>query len=144
MAGMPSETSSQLSNETNGFEPAMGPVIVKASKDAAPPIVVPEIDDLYYAYDWLWEQQSPRGYLEVTAVIQKRMDQAMSINASYNPKFFKDEKLDTATLGQDIMYAYTLGHKNMYYQNTRKPGETDILGFVEDTSEGCEGGACHI
>ena len=145
MAGMPSETSSQLSNETNGFEPAMGPVIVKASKDAAPPIAVPEIDDLMYSYDWLWDQQSPRGYLEVTAVIQKRMDQAMSINTSYNPKFFKDEKLDTATLAQDLMYAYTLGHKNIYYQNTKKPGEADILGFVEDNSAGgCEGGACHI
>jgi ribonucleoside-diphosphate reductase alpha chain len=145
MACMPSETSSQLSNETNGVEPAMGPVIVKASKDAAPPIAVPEVDELYNAYDWLWEQRSPRGYLEVTAFIQKHTDQAMSINESYNPKHFKDEKLDTATLGQDIMYAYSLGHKNLYYQNTRKPGESDILGFVEDNSEGgCEGGACHI
>ena len=145
MAGMPSETSSQLSNETNGFEPAMGPVIVKASKDAAPPIAVPEVDELMYAYDWLWEQKSPRGYFEVVAFLQKHMDQAMSVNASYNPKFFKDEKLDTATLGQDLMYFYMLGGKNMYYQNTRKPGESDILGFTEDTAaEGCEGGACHI
>jgi ribonucleoside-diphosphate reductase alpha chain len=145
MACMPSETSSQVSNATNGVEPAMGPVIVKASKDAAPPIAVPEVDELMYDYDWLWEQKSPRGYLEVTAVIQKHVDQAMSINTSYNPKFFKDEKLDTATLGQDIMYAYSLGHKNGYYQNTKKPGEADILGFVEDPSDdGCEGGACHI
>jgi ribonucleoside-diphosphate reductase alpha chain len=145
MAGMPSETSSQLSNETNGFEKAMGPVIVKPSKDAAPPIAVPEVDELMYAYDWLWESKSPRGYLEVTAVFQKHMDQGMSINFSYNPKFFKDEKLDTETLGKDIMYAYSLGHKNGYYQNTKKPGESDILGFVEDTSAaGCEGGACHI
>lgn len=145
MACMPSETSSQLSNETNGVEPAMGPVIVKTSKDATPPIAVPEHDELYYAYDWLWEQTSPRGYFEVTAAIQKHVDQAMSINGSYNPKFSVDEKLDTETLGKDLMYAYSLGHKNCYYQNTRKPGETDILGFIEDTAEaGCEGGACHI
>jgi ribonucleoside-diphosphate reductase alpha chain len=145
MACMPSETSSQLSNETNGVEPAMGPVIIKSSKDAAPPIAVPEVDELMHAYDWLWDQKSPRGYLEVTAMIQKHTDQAMSINTSYNPKHFKNEKLDTGTLAQDIMYAYSLGHKNLYYQNTRKPGESDILGFTEDNSEsGCEGGACSI
>jgi ribonucleoside-diphosphate reductase alpha chain len=145
MALMPSETSSQLSNETNGVEPAMGPIIVKSSKDAAPPIAVPEIDDLMHSYDWLWDQRSPRGYLEVIAVLQKYVDQAISVNMSYNPKFFKDEKLDSATLGQDIMYSYSLGNKNHYYQNTKKPGEAEILGFVEDTSGGgCEGGACHI
>lgn len=145
MAGMPSETSSQLSNETNGFEPAMGPVVVKTSKDVSTPIAVPEIDDLFYSYDWLWDQESPRGYLEVTAVIQKRMDQAMSINTSYNPKFFKDGKLDTETLAKDIIYGYSLGHKNYYYQNTKKPGEEDILGFVNDAvDDGCAGGACNI
>lgn len=145
MALMPSETSSQLSNETNGIEPAMGPVIVKSSKDAAPPIAVPEVDELMYSYDWLWDQTSPRGYLEIIAVLQKYIDQAISVNTSYNPKHFKDEKLDTETLSKDIIYAYMLGHKNLYYQNTKKPGESDILGFVEDNSDGgCEGGACHI
>jgi len=145
MAGMPSETSSQLSNETNGFERPLGPVVVKTSKDASPPIAVPEVDELMHAYDWQWDAKSTRGYLIVTAFLQKYMDQAMSINTSYNPKFFKDEKLDSATLGQDIMFAYSLGHKNLYYQNTKKPGEAEILGFVEDNSEsGCEGGACHI
>jgi ribonucleoside-diphosphate reductase alpha chain len=147
MAGMPSETSSQLSNETNGVEPAMGPVIVKASKDTVPPIAVPDVDELMFDYDWLWEQKSPRGYLEVVAVLQKYMDQAISVNTSYNPKFFKDEKLDTATLGQDLMYAYLLGNKNIYYQNTKKPGEAEILGFTEADvggDSGCESGACHI
>jgi ribonucleoside-diphosphate reductase alpha chain len=145
MACMPSETSSQLSNETNGVDAPLGPVIVKTSKDATPPIAVPEVDELMYSYDWLWEQKSPRGYLEVTAVIQKYVDQAMSINTSYNPKHFPGGVLDTETLARDLIYGYTLGHKNFYYQNTKKPGEAEIMGFVEDDSmAGCESGACSI
>jgi ribonucleoside-diphosphate reductase alpha chain len=83
--------------------------------------------------------------LEVTAVIQKYVDQAMSINTSYNPKHFPGGVLDTETLARDLIYGYTLGHKNFYYQNTKKPGEAEIMGFVEDDSmAGCESGACSI
>lgn len=145
MAGMPSETSSQLSNETNAFEPPRGPVVLKGSKDEAVPIVVPEIHSLINDYDYVWNQRSPRGYLEVTAVFQKYIDQGMSINTSYNPAFFKEGKLDTDTLSKDLMYAWQLGHKNIYYNNTKKPGEDEILGVFEDKDEvGCAGGACNV
>lgn len=143
MALMPSETSSQLSNETNGIEPARGMVVVKTSKDASPPLVVPEVDELKYWYDWLWDQRSPRGYLEVTAVLCKWIDQAASINTSYNPAHAQDGKISVEMLLQDILYAYQLGHKNLYYNTTKKPGETDILTFDDDDS-GCESGACAI
>ncbi|MNK09923.1 Ribonucleoside-diphosphate reductase 1 subunit alpha [compost metagenome] len=145
MALMPSETSSQLSNETNGFEPARAPVVLKGSKDEAVPIVVPDVENLINDYDYAWDQRSPKGYLEITAAIQKHVDQAMSINTSYNPKFFKDGKPDTDTLIQDLVYAYMLGHKNIYYNNIKKPGEDEILGEFEGTDEaGCAGGACNI
>lgn len=145
MAGMPSETSSQLSNETNGFEPPRAPVVVKGSKDEAVPIVVPEVDLLMGDYDWAWEQRSPQGYLEVAAVFQKYMDQAISVNTGYNPKFFKDGKLNTDVLTRDLIYAWQLGHKNIYYNNVKKPGEDEILGgFEEQAESGCAGGACNI
>jgi ribonucleoside-diphosphate reductase alpha chain len=146
MACMPSETSSQLSNETNGIEPARSAVLVKPSKDTAPPQVVPEVEELLPYYDWVWTQKTPDGYLEITATIQRWVDQAMSINTSYNPVHFPDEKIGTAQLLKDIMRAYQLGHKCIYYCNTKKPGEEEILGTMTLLAEddGCEDGACKI
>jgi ribonucleoside-diphosphate reductase alpha chain len=145
MACMPSETSSQLSNETNGIEPPRSAVLVKASKDAAPPQVVPEVEELLPYYDWVWTQKTPDGYLEVTAFIQKYVDQAMSINTSYNPMHFPDG-IGTKQLLKDILRAYQLGHKTLYYCNTKKPGEEEIMGtmVVEEVDETCESGACTI
>lgn len=146
MACMPSETSSQLSNETNGIEPPRSAVIVKASKDSAPPQVVPDVEELLPYYDWSWSQKTPDGYLEVTAVIQKYVDQAMSINTSYNPAHFPEERIGTKQLLKDLMRAYQLGHKTLYYCNTKKPGEEEILGTLVTTEsdDGCDGGACKI
>lgn len=146
MACMPSETSSQLSNETNGIEPPRSAVLVKASKDSAPPQVVPDVEELLPYYDWVWNQKTPDGYLEVTAVIQKHVDQAMSINTSYNPVHFPEERIGTAQLLKDIMRAYSLGHKTIYYCNTKKPGEEEILGtlVLAAEDEGCDDGACKI
>mgnify|MGYP001175484399 CR=1 FL=1 len=146
MACMPSETSSQLSNETNGIEPPRSAVIVKASKDSAPPQVVPDVEELLPYYDWSWSQKTPDGYLEVTAVIQKYVDQAMSINTSYNPAHFPEERIGTKQLLKDLMRAYQLGHKTLYYCNTKKPGEEEILGTLAmtESDDGCDGGACKI
>ena len=145
MACMPSETSSQLSNETNGFEPPRSPITVKGSKDSSTPQVVPDIEELSRYYDWAWEQRTPDGYLEVTAFIQKHMDQAMSINTSYNPKWFPDG-IGTKQILKDILRAYQLGHKCLYYCNTKKPGEDEIMGMFETHSEedACASGACVI
>lgn len=142
MAGMPSETSSQISNETNGFEPPRGPVVSKGSKDVTAPIVVPEVDTLLLQYDYLWDMRSPRGYLEVTAVLQKYMDQAMSINTAYNPAFFPNGKLSTKVMLDDVIYAYQLGHKNLYYNTVKKEGEEDIINL--SFASGCDSGGCVI
>jgi ribonucleoside-diphosphate reductase alpha chain len=140
MALMPSETSSQLSNETNGIEPPRSPIVTKVSKDVATPIVVPDVEELRYAYDWAMAQKGPRGYLELAAVFQKYADQAISLNTTYNPMQYKGETISGAMMLQDIVYSFQLGHKNLYYNNVRKPGESDIL--PED--DGCESGACKI
>ncbi len=145
MAGMPSETSSQLSNETNGIEPPRSAVVIKGSKDTSPPQVVPNIDELARYYDWTWQQKRPTGYLQLTAVLQKYMDQAISINHNYNPANYPDGKIGTTQLIQDILLTYQLGHKLGYYCNTKKPGEDDILGLVEEEVEaGCDSGGCKI
>lgn len=137
---MPSETSSQLSNETNGFESPRTPVTYKGTSGELP-IVVPELDELAGAYDWAWGQKTPEGYLDITAVLQKYVDQALSLNTSYDPKNFPGGEIGTKQVLKDILYAYKLGHKTMYYQNTRKPGQDDIEDMVTD---GCDSGGCKI
>ncbi len=140
MACMPSETSSQLSNETNGIEPPREQVSYKG-KNGEIPIVVPDLEELRQAYDWAWEQKSPIGYLEVTAVIQKYVDQAMSINTTYNPKFYPKQTIGAKDRLKDIMYAWKLGHKCLYYSNTYKMGQDGIDDMV---NQACDNGACKI
>lgn len=146
MACMPSETSSQLSNETNGIEPPRSPIVIKGSKDATIPQVVPEVEELLAYYDWAWDQKTPDGYLEVTAAIGKHVDQAMSINESYNPIHYPNGVIGTKQLIKDVLRAYQLGHKTLYYCNTKKPGEDDIFNAMTlaTQAEGCESGACTI
>lgn len=140
MALMPSETSSQLSNETNGIEPPRSPIVSKVSKDVVTPICVPEVEELRFSYDWAMAQKGPRGYLELAAVFQKYVDQAISLNTTYNPMQYEDEKISGKMLLQDLIYIFQLGHKNVYYNNIKKPSESDVL--PEDDS--CSSGACRI
>lgn len=142
MAGMPSETSSQLSGETNGYQPARGPVIKKTSKDGVFTMVVPEYKELGNYYDYEWDQKTPEGYLKMVSVFQRRGDQAISVNTSYNPKHFPKGEITTKQIIGDMLLAYKLGHKTLYYQNTRKPGESDIDSMDKD--DGCSDGACKI
>lgn len=145
MALMPSETSSQLSNETNGIEPPRSPITIKGSKDTSTPQVVPDVEDLLTSYDWLWSQKVPTGYLQIAAVFQKYVDQGISLDTSYNPKNFPDGRIGTTQLLKDMIEAYKLGHKTMYYCNTRKPGESDALDIPAVIDEsGCDSGACKI
>ena len=157
MAIPPGETSSQISNSTNGIEPPRGASVVKGSKETAPPIVVPDVWELKDAYDYAWDQPGPQGYFIVTAFLQKYMDQAISLNATYNPTQYPGETLSVGMLLGDMIFARKLGHKNIYYQNTYKPGEEEILGaddqadtydlpevFFEEDLEDCPGGACSI
>ena len=124
MALMPSETSSQISNATNGIEPPRALVSIKQSKDGVLKQVVPHIHHLKNKYELLWDQHSPQGYLNICAVLQKYVDQGISVNTSYNPRFYEDEKIPMSTLLQDIISFYKYGGKQLYYFNTYD-GATD-------------------
>ena len=118
MAIMPAESSAALSNATNGIEPPRAFVSSKQSKDGVLKQVVPEYRKLKNKYNLLWDQKSPVGYLKICAVLQKFIDQAISVNTSYNPKFFKEEKIPMSVLLQDLLFHYKYGGKTLYYFNT--------------------------
>ena len=93
MALMPAETSAQISNSTNGIEPPRALVSYKQSKDGVMAQVVPGYHHLKNKYDLLWDQKSPDGYLKICAILQKYIDQGISVNTSYNPEHFEDNKI---------------------------------------------------
>ena len=146
MALMPSETSAQISNSTNGIEPVRSLVSVKQSKDGVLKQVVPEIRRLKRKYDLLWEQVSPEGYLKIVSVLQKFIDQGISVNTSYNPKFYDEEQIPMSTMLQHLLMFYKYGGKQLYYFNTNDgAGEIDLgtplaWGSIDD--EDCE--SCKI
>ena len=127
MALMPSETSAQISNSTNGIEPPRSFVSVKQSKHGILKQVVPGFPYYRNKYDLLWEQKSPQGYLKIMAVLQKYIDQGISVNTSYNPEHYEDEKVPMSVLIQDLLMFYKYGGKQLYYNNTYDgQGEIDI------------------
>ena len=127
MALMPSETSAQIANATNGIEPPRAFISVKQSKHGVLKQVVPEYKKLKNKYDLLWEQRSPEGYLKIMAVLQKYIDQGISVNTSYNPQFFDDEKIPMSVMMQHLVMFYKYGGKQLYYFNTYDgQGELDV------------------
>ena len=127
MALMPAETSAQISNSTNGIEPPRSFVSVKQSKHGVLKQVVPGIHKLKSKYDLLWDQKSPEGYLKIMAVLQKYIDQGISVNTTYNPTFFEDEKIPMSVMLQHLIMFYKFGGKQLYYFNTFDgQGELDI------------------
>jgi ribonucleoside-diphosphate reductase alpha chain len=142
---MPSETSSQISNATNGIEPPRGFVSVKSSKDGQLKQVVPEYENLKEAYELLWSIPDNSGYLNLVAIMQKFVCQAISANTNYDPAKFKDGKLPMTQILKDLMVAYQAGIKTLYYHNTRDGADGSTEGVVvEKEDDGCEGGACKI
>ncbi|MDA8956827.1 ribonucleoside-diphosphate reductase subunit alpha [bacterium] len=151
MALMPAETSAQISNSTNGIEPPRGYISIKQSKHGVLKQVVPGFPYYKNKYDLLWDQKSPQGYLKIMAVLQKYIDQGISVNTSYNPEHYEDEKVPMSVLIQDLLMFYKYGGKQLYYNNTYDgQGEIDInkddkledlpLGEIDD--EDCE--SCKI
>jgi len=118
MALMPAETSAQISNSTNGIEPPRSYISIKQSKHGVLKQVVPGFPRLKNKYDLLWDQKSPQGYLKIMAVLQKYIDQGISVNTSYNPEHFEDEKVPMSQLIQDLLMFYKYGGKQLYYNNT--------------------------
>ena len=118
MALMPAETSAQISNSTNGIEPPRALVSYKQSKDGVMAQVVPGYHHLKNKYDLLWDQKSPEGYLAICGILQKYIDQGISVNTSYNPEHFEDNKVPMSVMITDLVTAYKYGLKQLYYFNT--------------------------
>ena len=138
---MPSETSSQISNATNGIEPPRGLVSVKASKDGILKQVVPEYAELKDQYELLWKMPSNDGYLQLVGIMQKFVDQAISANTNYDPSRFDGGRVPMKQLLKDLLTAYKFGLKTLYYHNTRD-GAADAQNDMQE--DDCAGGACKI
>ncbi len=136
---MPCETSSQITNSTNGIEPPRGFVSVKASKDGIMKQVVPEFLELKGQYELLWSIPNNTGYLQLVGIMQKFVDQSISANTNYDPSKFTGDKVPMKQLLQDLLTAYKYGVKTLYYHNTR-----DGAGASDKGDDGCEGGACKL
>jgi ribonucleoside-diphosphate reductase alpha chain len=134
-AQMPCETSSAVTNSTNGIEPPRGLVSVKASKSGTYNQVVPDVGTVNY--ELLWDIPDNTGYLEIVAIMQKFIDQSVSANTNYDPMRFEGEKVPMNILIRDLITTYKLGIKALYYHNTRD-------GNNQDSDDGCAGGACKL
>ena len=136
-AQMPSESSSVVSNATNGIEPPRDFLSVKKSKKGTLKQVVPSYSTLKNNYTLLWEMESNAGYIKVVAVMQKFFDQAISGNWSYNPKNYADNEVPVTVMAQDFLTTYKYGWKTSYYQNTydMKSDESDDVEEVKPQLE---------
>ncbi len=117
-AQMPSESSSVVSNATNGIEPPRGYLSIKKSKKGPLKQIVPQYQTLKNNYTLLWDMPSNRGYINIVAVMQKFFDQAISGNWSYNPEHYPNNEVPVSIMAQDLLTCYRYGWKTAYYQNT--------------------------
>ncbi|EPE37759.1 class 1a ribonucleoside-diphosphate reductase subunit alpha [Candidatus Photodesmus anomalopis] len=140
---MPSETSSQISNATNGIEPPRGYVSVKASKDGILKQVVPEFINLKEKYELLWDIDSNENYLHLVGIMQKFIDQAISANTNYDPSKYDSGKIPMKQLVHDLLIAYKFGIKTLYYHNTRD-GAKDEQSDAIIQNHSCLDGSCTI
>jgi len=131
-AQMPSESSSVVSNATNGIEPPRGYLSVKKSKKGPLKQIVPQYGSLKNNYTLLWDMPDNTGYINVVAVMQKFFDQAISGNWSYNPENYPDNEVPVSVMAQDLLRTYKFGWKTSYYQNTYDHKTDEIK---EDTTK---------
>jgi len=117
-AQMPSESSSVVSNATNGIEPPRDYLSIKKSKKGPLKQIVPSYQSLKNNYTLLWEMKSNVGYINVVSVMQKFFDQAISGNWSYNPENYPDNEVPVSQMANDLLTTYKYGWKTSYYQNT--------------------------
>jgi ribonucleoside-diphosphate reductase alpha chain len=151
-AQMPSESSSVVSNETNGIEPPRDYLSIKKSKKGPLKQIVPQYQSLKNNYTLLWDMKSNEGYIKIVAVMQKFFDQAISGNWSYNPENYPDNEVPVSVMAQDFLQTYKYGWKTSYYQNTHdmKNDELDekklsleqLVSDIETQEEDCE--SCKI
>jgi len=123
---MPAETSSKISNATNGIEPVRDLMVVKGSKDSYYNQIVPDIENVGHLYERVWDTKINHGYLELVGIMQKFVDQSISANTNYDPRKYEGGKVSLTEMLQDILYAYKLGVKTLYYHNTRDGSGEDV------------------
>lgn len=134
MAVAPTETSSQVSNSTSAINAPRELISVKQSKDGVLKQVVPAIHRYRNKYELLWDQKSPIGHLTICAVLQKFIDQAISVDTSYNPTHYPDQEIPMSELIEHLLFHYKYGGKTLYYFNTMDgAGEIE----VEESCDGC-------
>tara|TARA_Y100000589_G_scaffold97120_1_gene91743 strand:+ start:13582 stop:15894 length:2313 start_codon:yes stop_codon:yes gene_type:complete len=126
-AQMPSESSSVVSNATNGIEPPRDYLSVKKSKKGTLKQIVPQISHLKSAYTLLWDMPDNTGYINIVAVMQKFFDQAISGNWSYNPENFDNNEVPVSVMARDLLTTYKYGWKTSYYQNTMDGKTEDVI-----------------
>jgi ribonucleoside-diphosphate reductase alpha chain len=127
-AQMPSESSSVVCNTTNGIEPPRDYMSIKVSKKGTLKQIVPQLSTLKNDYTLAWDMETMVGYLKIVAVMQKFFDQAISANTTYNPLHYPNHQVPASTIIGDILTAYKLGVKTLYYQNTYdSKGEEEIV-----------------
>ncbi len=140
---MPCESSSQISNSTNGIEPPRGFVSVKQSKDGILKQVVPDYEKLHNKYELLWDIKDNEGYLQLCAIMQKFVDQSISTNTHYDPSQFEGSKVPMKLFLMDLLKAYKYGIKTLYYHTTRD-GTGDDQNNNKSTDDDCEDGVCKL
>ena len=144
-AQMPSESSSVVSNATNGIEPPRDYLSVKKSKKGPLKQVVPSYTTLKNNYTLLWDMPDNTGYINIVAVMKKFFDQAISGNWSYNPEHYEDNEVPVSVMAQDFLTTYKYGWKTSYYQNTNdlksdeieeeKPDLQSLISELENANE---------
>ncbi|MDB4631291.1 ribonucleoside-diphosphate reductase subunit alpha [Pseudomonadales bacterium] len=146
-AQMPSESSSVVSNETNGIEPPRDYLSIKMSKKGPLKQIVPQYASLKNNYTLLWDMKDNGGYIKIVAVMQKFFDQAISGNWSYNPENYPNNEVPVSEMANDFLTTYKYGWKTSYYQNTHdlKSDEVDeepktkLDNLLEELSQAEEG-----
>jgi ribonucleoside-diphosphate reductase alpha chain len=129
-AQMPSESSSVVSNATNGIEPPRDYLSIKKSKKGPLKQIVPGYSHLKNNYTLLWDMPDNTGYINIVAVMQKFFDQAISGNWSYNPEHYPDSEVPTSVMAKDLLTTYKYGWKTSYYQNTHDQKTDEIVDKV--------------
>ena len=139
-AQMPSESSSVVSNATNGIEPPRDHLSVKKSKKGTLKQVVPQYTLLKNAYTLLWDMPDNSGYINIVAVMQKFFDQAISGNWSYNPEQFENNEVPVSVMAKDLLTTYKYGWKTSYYHNTMDGKVEDVVELEPVMNDPFEGG----
>ena len=139
---MPCESSSQISNSTNGIEPPRGFVSIKQSKDGILKQIVPDYEQLKDQYELLWDIKGNEGYLQLCGIMQKFVDQSISTNTHYDPSLFEGNRVPMKLFLMDMLKAYKYGIKTLYYHTTRDGAADDIE--EKQSDDACADGVCKL